>query len=409
MGLLYVTPNENAHSVYAIEPASMTIAMASPSPACASNALCPSMLDNAYGFASLQSSGITGQGQTVVIDDACGDPSIASDLSTFDAQFGLSNPKLSIIYPEGTNGLCVDSSWSLETTIDVEIAHVVAPGAAIDLLIANNASAPDVYQNWAYAISHNLGYQISNSFGGAGCYTDCNNTIGQGIGPCTLTNGTQGFNVNKLLSKAESKHITMLVAAGDSGAWGLGTSGEEPVPGDCQGVLTVGGTELDVSSTGQYVGESAWSNGGGGYVTTPAEPKFESNAGILDPYGTLAKPDVSADASSSTGPWIYNSGYGGWVVVGGTSVACPIWAGFMALVNQIRASNDLRPAGFINEFLYKTVYGVNGTSPMYNEDFHDVSSGSNGWPAGTGWSAATGLGSPIAPALAETLGTNSLA
>lgn len=387
----------------------MIVAATAANPTCGTNALCPSMLDNAYGFASLQSNGTSGQGQTVVIDDACGDSTIATDLVTFDAQFGLSNPKLTIIYPEGTSGLCVDSSWSLETSIDVEIAHVVAPEASIDLLIANQPSAPDMYQNWAYALSHKLGYQISNSFGGAGCYTDCNNTIGQGIGPCTQTNGTQGFNVSKLLAKAESRHVTIVAAAGDSGAWGVGTTGEEPVPGDCQGVLTVGGTLLNVNSTGQYIGEVAWSNGGGGYVTTPEEPEYQSSAGILDSYGTLAKPDVAADASSSTGPWIYNSGNGGWVVVGGTSVACPIWAGFMALVNQIRSSNRLQPAGFVNDFLYKTVYGTDGTSALYAQDFHDVTTGNNGWPAGAGWSAATGLGSPIAAALAKTLGTSAAA
>src|SRR5208282_1533857 len=66
-------------------------------PACSQTGLCPAMLEKAYGFDVLQGSGTAGAGQTVVIDDACGDPNIATDLSAFDAQFGLSNPTLNVI------------------------------------------------------------------------------------------------------------------------------------------------------------------------------------------------------------------------------------------------------------------------------------------------------------------------
>jgi hypothetical protein len=66
----------------------------------------------------------------------------------------------------------------------------------------------------------------------------------------------------------------------------------------------------------------------------------------------------------------------------------------------------LQPAGFVNRFLYLTVYGAGGKSSLYSKDFHDVTMGNNGFPAGTGWDPDTGLGSFIAPALAHTLGTN---
>jgi subtilase family serine protease len=390
-----------------VYPASVIVAKTTDgSPTCAPTGICPSQLDTAYGFGTLHSSGTTGAGQTVIIDDACGDPNMASDLTAFDTHFGLPVAKLNIYYPEGTKGLCVDGGWSLETSLDVEMAHTVAPGATIDLLVANTPTATDVYQNWVYAFSHSLGNQISNSYGGAGCYSQCNSTIGQGIGPCTLTNGTEGVNVNKLLTEAQTDHVTILASAGDSGAWGLGTTSEIPIPGDCQGVLTVGGTTLNVTSTGKYLGEIAWSGTGGGYVTEPAEPKYQMTAGINNAYGTLAKPDVAAVADPNTGVWIYNLGWGGWLVIGGTSVASPIWAGFLALVNQIRASNGLQPAGFVNRFLYLTVYGSGGTSSLYSKDFHDITMGNNGSPAGTGWDPDTGLGSFIAPALAHTLGTN---
>lgn len=389
-----------------LQPASLIIAQSSLDPTCSTSALCPNMIDQAYGFESLHLGGTMGKGQTVVIVDACGDPDIASDLSTFDSQFDLPKANLTVIYPQGSAKVCSNSDWSIETSLDVEIVHVVAPSAAIDLLVAANPSALDVYQAWTFALTNNLGSQISNSFGGAGCYARCNNTIGQGIGPCDLTNGTQGFNVNKLLSEAKSEKVTVLASAGDSGAWGQGTSNGEPIPGDCQGVLTVGGTTLHVYNNGTYINESAWNDGGGGYVSSPAEPNYQKTAEISDPFDSLAKPDVAAVADPATAPWIYNKGEGRWFIVGGTSVACPLWAGFLALVNQIRQSEGLEPAGYINSFLYNKVYGLNGTSPLYQTDFHDITTGNNGWAAGTGWDPATGLGSFAAPALANTLGTS---
>ena len=208
-----------------------------------------------------------------------------------------------------------------------------------------------------------------------------------------------------ILNTAASQHVTVLGSAGDGRAWGQGTSQVQPVPMDCKGVLTVGGTSLSVDSTGEYLSESAWFDTGGGY-TTLKEPDYQSSVNIIDSFGALAKPDVAADANPSTGVWVYNAGSGGWGSVGGTSLSCPLWAGFMADVNQIRASNGLSPAGFVNQFLYTHVYGVNGGSTIYHSDFHDVKSGNNGWPAGPGWDADTGLGSFKAPALAGTLGSS---
>ena len=296
-------------------------------------------MDLAYGFSGLQAKGTTGSNQTIVIDDACGDPTIQSDLKAFDTQFGLPAPKLKVIHPQGTP--CTDSSWAVETALDVEWSHVTAPGAAIDLLEAAVPNTTDVYGAWTYAINHQLGNQISNSFGGAGCYSQpaCNATIGQGIGGCNSVSGTAGVNVTAILNKASRDHITVLASAGDSGAWGQGTANTEPIPADCSGVLTVGGTTLSVSSTGAYVSEKAWSGTGGGY-TNQSEPRYQKSVKISDKYHSLAKPDVAADADPSTGVWIYEQGWG---TVGGTSVSCPLWAGFMADVNEVRAGNGLGP------------------------------------------------------------------
>ena len=371
------------------------------SPTCSTTALCPDALANAYEFTSLIKSGTDGKGQTIVIVDACGDPNLTSDLTGFDAEFNLPNPVLDINYFEGlpTNQKCI-SAWSGEVALDVEWSHVVAPRAKIDLLVTINPGAYEMYAAWTYALRNNLGNQITNSWGGSGCnIVGCNNTIGEGIGPCTLTNGTQGVNVPKILRQAAAQRVSVLVASGDSGAYGLGTKQEESVPSDCNGVLVVGGTRLNVTSSGKYLGEVGWKDSGGGYMTAPKEPSYEKIAKINDSYGTLAIPTVSADASCGSPVWTLIEG--GWYLICGTSLASPLWAGFMADVNQIRAGNNLSPAGFVNPFLYTVVY-IN--SNLYKKDFHDITQGNNGWPAGPGWDAVTGLGSFNAPNLAETLG-----
>jgi subtilase family serine protease len=393
----------------AIHPNPAIISSANSIPICAPTSICPAMLDKAYGFSTLQTKGTNGSGQTIVIDDACGDPTLSSDLNVFDLQFGLSAPKLNVIDFGGIP--CIDTGWSLETSLDVEWAHVTSPGAAITVLVASIPNPQDMYGAWTYALTNHLGNQISNSYGGAGCYNGyCNDTIGQGIGSCTSTKGTEGVNVASILTLARKDHITVLASSGDSGATGQGTAQEETIPDDCSGVLTVGGTTLTIDSSGNYIDETAWNGLTGGGYTTNGEPKYQSTAKIVDPYNALAKPDVSAVADPNTGVWIYNQGDGGWLVIGGTSLSCPLWAGFIADVNQIRAAHGLEPAGFINQFLYSIVYGVGGTSSLYNKDFHDILTGNNNpWPAGKGWDPDTGLGSFIAPALANTLGTSASA
>lgn len=340
-----------------------------------------------------------------MIVDACGDPSISKDLRTFDATFNLTNPPSLKVTNIGGRP-CVDSGWNGETALDVEWAHAVAPKAAIYLLIASIPDPRDMYGAWVYALNHHLGNQISNSFGGAGCYNGlCNARIGQGIGSCNSTRGTEGVNVAKILTVAENDYVTVIAGAGDAGAMGMGANEQESVPADCQGALTVGGTTLIVNSSGYYMGESAWNGStGGGYISIE-EPSYQSYANITDPFGVLAKPDVAAVADPNTGVEVFDNGT--WQVIGGTSLSTPLWAGFVADVNQIRSENKFHPLGFVNPFLYTVVYGANGTSPLYSENFHNITGGSNDpWVATTGWNPDTGLGSFIVPALAQTLGSN---
>lgn len=353
--------------------------------------LCPNLLLTAYDVTALQSAGATGAGQTVVIVDACGSPTIASDLHEFDLQFGLTDPTLNVVNVQGTP--CSNTGWAEEVSLDVEWAHVMAPGATIELLVAAQPTNADLFGAWTYSLSHSLGNQISNSWGGS---SSCSS------------------NAKNILSTAASDHVTVLASTGDNGYWGKGTPNAAQSPADCKNILAVGGTTLTIKASGAYVSESAWGSScisgtgtGGGYATGTSEPGYQSKALITDSYGLLGRPDVSAVADPCTGVWIYYSG--SWLVIGGTSLACPLWAGFMADVNQIRTTNGFNAAGLINSFLYKKIYGVSGGGANYHSDFHDVTTGSNGWPAGTGWDAATGIGSFDANNLAQTLGSNAAA
>ena len=357
-------------------------------PVCSGSGFCPSGVRTAYAFNSLiANSTMNGTGQAVVIIDACGDAAIASDVATFDKQFGLPAINLTVYKPQGTP--CNNpTGWGLETALDVEWAHAMAPGAAIHLVEAKSASNANLFGAWNYSLQHKLGLVFSNSWGGSG---SC---------PSTAQSN---------LKFATKLGVTILASAGDSGAWGSGQTLAAQQPSDCQTVVAVGGTTLKVGTGNAYSSESAWSGSGGGYVPSTTEPTYESTATITDSYSELAKPDVAAIADPSTGVWVYEKASGGWFVVGGTSVACPIWAAFLTDVNSWRAANAFGGLGNLDPFLFANIYGVGGASANYSAAMHDVTSGSNGWSAGTGFDAATGIGSFQAYALANLLAHNAAA
>jgi subtilase family serine protease len=356
---------------------------------CSTSGLCPSTVRAAYSFTSLlANSTMNGTGQSIAIVDACGETGIASDLKTFDTTNHLGPAALTVYQPQGKP--CSDpTGWGLETALDVEWAHAMAPGAHINLLEAASASNTNLYGAWNYALSNKLGSVISNSWGGSG-------------GCPTIA--------KTLLTTATTNHVTILASAGDSGRWGSGTTASAQQPADCQAVVTVGGTTLKVVNvSGAYASESAWSGGGGGYVGGVTEPSYQKTANISDSFKVLGKPDVSAVADPNTGVWVYEKASGGWLVVGGTSVACPIWAAYLADVNDWRAANAFNPVGSVDSFLYLSIYGANGKSVNYSATMHDVTKGSNGWSAGKGWDAATGLGTFRAYALANVLANSASA
>jgi kumamolisin len=188
-------------------------------------------------------------------------------------------------------------------------------------------------------------------------------------------------------------------ATGDSAKW---VKSGFVWPADDPYVTGVGGTDLTtVSAGGAWASETAWSSSGGGISTNSfAIPSWQvaAAAGCTSCSQTLRNgPDVSANANytfyvcadqTSCTANLY----------GGTSFAAPMWAGFMALVNQQAVANGQPPLGFVNPALYD-IYGGSG----YSSDFHDITSGSNGYQATAGYDLVTGIGSPNGQALVDAL------
>jgi kumamolisin len=157
-------------------------------------------------------------------------------------------------------------------------------------------------------------------------------------------------------------------------------------------MVGAGGTTLTTNSSGAYVSEMTWTDGGGGISTVWSIPSWQKN--VISSSSTFLGsttmrnvPDVSLDADPNTGYAIYLSG--SWTEFGGTSCAAPLWAAFTALVNQQREAEGLSDLGFPNPALYAL-----GVTSDYSSDFHDIADGStNGYyPAVSGYDDATGLG-----------------
>ncbi|MFZ0035854.1 MAG: hypothetical protein WAK91_00420, partial [Candidatus Acidiferrales bacterium] len=204
--------------------------------------------------------------------------------------------------------------------------------------------------------------------------------------------------------KMATQGQTIFQASGDSGHW---TSSF--YPSEDQHVICVGGTDLTTASAGgAWASESAWVDGGGGYYAKDdiLIPSYQQLSGVINSSNKGSTtyrngPDVSANANftfyvCADQTTCTANDYGG------TSFAAPMWAGYLALANQQAAASGDAAPGFINP----AVYAI-GVSSSYDTDFHDITSGSNGFSAVTGYDLATGWGSPNGAALINALAPTS--
>ena len=256
--------------------------------------------------------------------------------------------------------------------LDVEWAHALAPGAQILVVEAKSSSIADLMS--AVNVARNTpGVSIvSMSWGGS----EFRGETGQDAFFTTPIGHTG---------------ITFLAATGDDSA----SSGAQ-WPASSPGVVAVGGTTLAVAPNGA-TSEIAWSGSGGGVSRFETAPSFQAG---LRTSGRRATPDVAADAGGavavfSTDP---TTGQGSWTLVVGTSIATPIWAAILADADQAMAA-----AG------EGTLNSGNGTAQaaLYRSTsagaFRDITAGSNGFSATTGFDMVTGQGSPVVTSLIPSL------
>jgi len=384
----------------------------------------PSDIQNQYNFGPLYAKGDKGSGQTVVIFDSFGSPTIRSDLATFDQAFGLpAPPAFNIFMPEGkvtynythvaspvdfhNKNVITEIGWAYETTLDVDWSHAMAPGATIDLVVTPNAETqgvqgiPNMQHAQAFALSHHLGSIWSDSWA----------TTEQAFHTASSIQVLDRF-----YAQAAADGVTAFFGSGDSGVANVNLQGKlfpfptVTYPSSSPNVVSVGGTEVTTptASISSYQPESVWNDGfgagGGGYSSVFPEPADQTGAAIPDPAGMRGAPDVSMNAAVISAVLIFESFdptvAPGWVPVAGTSEATPLWAGTDAVMNQADGSLG---------FLAPRLYQIYETPSLYAEAFHDITVGNNsfdgitGFSAGTGWDAASGLGTPNAAGLADAL------
>lgn len=331
----------------------------------------PSDLQKAYDLSPLYTSGLDGTGQTIVITDAFGSATIGQDAQVFSQLYGLPPVNLTIAKAPGlsNNPKSVSRTWDVETTLDVEWAHAIAPGANIVLVLATDRASLDEAIN--YAVIHHLGNTISNSWGSL-----------EGLG-----NPAQFDRVNRILEMAAAQGIDVNFATGDYGDDSV-LVGFKTVdfPASSPFATAVGGTALALNPDKTIAFQTGWGNNltriadtkalgnppdnpplhlgfqggaGGGASLTFARPSFQSGLGI--PGNTRLLPDIGMLADPFTGAEIIETidGQLSVAVYGGTSLATPMFSGIMAIAAQSAGHGlgqaaalvyDL-PAGAVNDIL----------------------------------------------------------
>ncbi len=373
----------------------------------------PAAMRSAYKTDTLINAGNDGTGQTIVILDAFGSPTAKADLDAFDATFGVpAPPSFRVVTMPGTPAFNPNDNnmlgWAEETSLDVQWAHAIAPGANIVLVAAASNSDDDLIAGLNFAIDNRLGNVVSMSFGESEFFlTDAD-------GQRVVAAWERAF------KNARERRITLFVSSGDQGSTNTGGDDVLPFqnvsyPASSPQVTGVGGTNLFFGAAGHadpngaYIGEQVWNDGfgagGGGVSALFREPDFQhdglSKSQEKALHGMRGVPDLAYNAGV-VGGVIVHLGFlpgfppsGAFFIFGGTSAGAPQMAGVVADVNQA-AGHAL---GNINKRLYKA--GKNGLNAAL---FHDVTVGDNAWDDGLvavpgfsatpGFDLATGFGTP---------------
>jgi subtilase family serine protease len=379
-------------------------------------------IQQAYDLPKLYAQGIAGQGQTIVIVDSFGSPTIAHDLAVFDKAYGLpAPPSLKVIQPAGPIPPYTETDaqvgWAGETTLDVEYAHTVAPKANI-LLVETPTSEeegttgfPQIVQAEKYVIENHLGGVISQSFSAT---------------EETFPTKQSLLNLRGAYIEAAQQGVTVLAASGDSGAADSEYNEIDyylkPVtswPDSDPLVTGVGGTQLHLNAAGKHTSpDTVWNDsydlatqefiygdsgpnplaGGGGKSVIFPRPSYQY--GVRNVVGSQrGVPDISMSGACNGAVDVYQSFAGepaGWYPTCGTSEATPLFSGIVALADQVAG----HPLGVINQALYLM-------SAAHAPGIVDVTKGNNtvSFPQGGKLDTVTGFSALPGYDLASGVGT----
>jgi len=373
----------------------------------------PSDITSAYGVNTVQSQGVEGQGQTIVLVDSYGSPTAASDLQYFHDTFypSLSNPNFQQLYPNGQpdyknvgngqSGSSGAAGWSGEATLDIEWSYAIAPLAHIVLIAVPPAETEGVqgFPNLFKAISDEIdatpgGTVFSMSFG----------VTEQTFGGAAQQQVTK---FDAVFQKGIAKGDTFFASSGDSGSQGVSKQHRDSAtytyptdgwPASSPYVTAVGGTQLqygwawnptsdiafnaDGSANPNYFAYTSGGNlnavwneswlpaaSGGGPSVLYSRPTWQN--GVAGVIGGNARgvPDVAWNAAVNGGVLVYITAFPqiqrqGWHVYGGTSAASPQVAALTALAEQERAAAHKAPLGNIDPLVYANPQWFTDVQPV---------------------------------------------
>ncbi len=328
---------------------------------------------------------LTGAGQSVGLLEF--DGYYPSDISSYESQFNLPQVPLTNVAVNG--GISTPGTNNDEVSLDIEMAAAMAPGLTAIYVY----EAPSINGSWLDLLNRmatdNICKELSCSWGGGG----------------------PSSSAERIFKQMAAQGQSFFTASGDSDAY----TGPIPFPSDSPSVTSVGGTTLSTSGpAGSYQSETVWNWGyvaqassylgsSGGVSTHYTIPSYQQNVSMANNQGSTTYRNVPDVALTADNIFVdYGNGSSG--PFGGTSAAAPLWAAFMALVNQQAVANGQAPLGFLNPTLYTIATGA-----TYTSNFHDITTGNNfssnspsKYSAVAGYDLCTGLGTPSL-ALIDTL------
>ena len=290
-----------------------------------------------------------------------------SDLSTFLSQYGISRigPATTRVEVDGGATYSPTSGDSEEATLDVETIVGLAPGTHLYMYLFPDLSSQHIEDGYNRAVNDGVVDVLNSSFGG-----------------CETGDTSFATTTNSIAQQGASKGMTFSASSGDSGSAECSGSTGVSAPASGPYFMSIGGTNLQVTSSGAWSSETAWSGGGGGVSTIFAEPTYQQGVAGASTSGRNV-PDIAFVGDPNSGDSLYFAG--AWKgPIGGTSWSSPIFSALQTEINQKQNSRN----GFVNPRIMN-VFNTNAANA-----YHDIVSGSNGaYSAHPGFDNTTGVGS----------------